>query len=192
MKISINQAVKILRKGGIIIYPTETAYALGADWTNKKAIKKIYKIKGRNAGKKLSVIVSNIKAANKYVRLDQTSKILIHKFMPGPLTLICPVRKGRDTLAFRISSNSFARKLTSKLGRPIVATSANISGKREIYSSKTLKKLFPNIPIIDAGELGERKPSTIYDVQRRKILRKGPVRENEIYKVLVDNQLIKK
>jgi L-threonylcarbamoyladenylate synthase len=182
---TIQTAVAVLKKGGIVIYPTETAYAIGADSTNRRAENKIYKIKGREKRKRLSVIVSDIEMAKKYVKLSPHAMLLAKKFMPGPLTLVCPRKKSKQTLAWRISSNPIARRLSAKLGKPITATSANLSGKRPIYDPRALEIFKGKVDIIiDAGNLPKRKVSTIFDVQRKKILRRGPITKAQILKIL--------
>lgn len=164
------QAANVLRAGGVVAYPTETSYALGCDATNSKAIEKIYSLKGRGKGKPLPVIVDSLKTIEKYALLSKDAKILVKKFMPGPLTLVVQMRKdalpkslSKGGVAFRISSNSFARKLSTKLGRPIVSTSANTSGEASIYSGAQLaEKYAGKIDFIaDGGKLVPRKASAI-------------------------------
>ncbi|MCD6575901.1 MAG: threonylcarbamoyl-AMP synthase [Nanoarchaeota archaeon] len=180
----IEEAVKILKKGGIIIYPTETAYAIGCDITNKKAIKKLYKIKKRPKSKGTTAIVSDIEMAKKFGKISKLEEKIVKKFMPGPLTLIVPKKKkipdiANKEFAFRISKNKIARKLSKLLGKPIAATSANLSGKKPIYEINKIKKIFANKIglIIDAGDLEKKKVSTIVKVEdgKIKVLRKGVI-----------------
>ncbi len=178
----IKKAVNILKKGGIIVYPTETSYGLGCDWINKKACRKIYKIKGRMKVKKLSIIVSDLKMAKKYLKINKEHEKLIKKFMPGPLTLI-----SLDNVAFRISSNKTARNISLMLKKPIVSTSANISGNEDNYRIKNVIKIFSSKvdAIIDGGNLKKRKPSTVFDVKNKIVVRRGPVKEKDIHKFLL-------
>lgn len=187
-------AVEFLRKGKVIVYPTETAYGIGCDLTNVDAIKKIYKIKKRNVKKKMSVIVSDVTMAEKFGNLKKVDRILINEFMPGPLTLIVPKRKNFPDIAnvefvFRISSNKIAKNLSKKLGRPIVASSANYSGEKTNYKIKEVIKDFNNKVdlIIDEGNLKKKEVSTIakFDENKKiKILREGPISKEEIEEVL--------
>ncbi len=186
-KKGLEKAVQILKKGGVIIYPTETAYALGCDLTNKKAIKKIYKIKKRTKKKGLTAIISDIFMAKKFGRISKLEEKLIKRFMPGPLTLIIKKKEkfpdlANKEFAFRISSNKIANKLTKLFGKPIVATSANLSGKKPIYKIKKIKKIFNNKIdlIIDVGDLEKKKVSTIVKIEKGqvKILRKGNIPNN--------------
>jgi tRNA threonylcarbamoyl adenosine modification protein (Sua5/YciO/YrdC/YwlC family) len=195
MKISspddVTGAAEVLQKGGLVIYPTETSYGIGCDATNSEAIKNVYRLKGRDYAKPLSIIVADVEMAKKYIGINKTAETLVKKFMPGPLTLVAKKRNlpdelCRETIAFRISSNKFATGMTKKLGNPITATSANISGDEPIYEIKKIKLQFKNKAdlIIDAGNLEKRKPSTIYDTISRKILREGDITKSQIEKAL--------
>ena len=177
---NIDLAVDVIKSSGLVIYPTETSYGLGCDATNENAIKKLYKIKKRN--KPISIIVADLKMAKKYCIIDDYTKKIIKKFMPGPLTLIVKKKNlpdilSKETIAFRISSNKIATELSKKSGKPITSTSANISGLSSIYSINKLKKTFDKKVdlIIDAGNLKKRKASTIYDIKKRKFLRIGDI-----------------
>ena len=186
---AVKEAVRVLRSGGVIIYPTETAYGMGADSTNAAARKKIYRIKKRFGGKKLSVIVASTAMAMRYIRLDNKAKRLMNAFMPGPLTIICDTKRagniGRD-VAFRIPRQKFALRVVRSFGKPVTATSANISGSAALYEISKIKKLFQNKAdlIVDGGNLPHRRVSTVYDARNRKIIRKGPVSRKEIERVL--------
>ena len=161
----VAEAVKILHQGGTVAYPTETAYGLGADFFNPLAVKKVYAIKGRSFKKRLSVLVSSLAQARKLVKLDSRSLKLARKYWPGPLTLVLPAVDGKETLAVRQSSAKLATALIRKLGRPITATSANLSGRPENYSAEEVIKSFKNRKrrpdlVLDAGRLPQRKDST--------------------------------
>ena len=187
-KQSIKKAVEFLKKGKVIVYPTETCYALGCDATNEKACKRIFEIKKRSKKKKLPIIVANLKMAKEYAYFNKDALKLAKAFWPGPLTLL--LKKKRKLSRFvgkgiRVSSNSIARELSKKLGKPIVATSANISGRENCYSIKeVLKQGIKADLYLDAGKLKKVKPSTIFDVEKRVIVRKGPISLKEIMKIL--------
>lgn len=188
----IKKAVGVLKKGKIIIYPTETSYGLGANAKNRKAIKRIHAIKKQAKNKPISIIVPSLAVAKKFGKIAGKTEKLIKAFMPGPLTLVVEKRKpvakelSREGIAFRISSNTIANDLCRGLGTAITATSANLHGEKPIYSGKKVIKEFAAKVdlIIDVGELPKRRASTLYGVQKRIILRNGPVREKEIEKVL--------
>ena len=188
----IRKAADFLRRGKVIIYPTETSYGLGASAKNRKAIEKIHAIKKQPRNKAISIIVSSIASAKKFGKISKNAEKLVKKFMPGPLTLIVGKRKAvpkelsKKGIAFRISSNKIANDLCKSLGTGITATSANLHGKKAVYSGKKVIREFANKVdlIIDHGNLPKRKESTLYDVEKGKVLRKGPVKEKEIEKVL--------
>jgi len=182
----VNKAVDVLKHGGGIVYPTETAYGLGADFLNPSAVKKIYQIKGRNFKKPLSVIVANLAVAKKLVKFDKTALNLAKKHWPGALTLILISNQFKisnyKTIALRVSANKLATAITKSLNKPLTATSANLSGKGEHYSVRAVIKEFENKKfqpdlIIDAGRLPKEKPSTIVKVvdAEIEILRKGKI-----------------
>jgi len=184
---AIGHAVSVLNSGGIVVYPTETSYGLGADATNDKAVKNIIRIKKRSKSKKISVAFSDIRMARKYLIITKNAEKLVKAFMPGPLTLIVESKnKPTKKVGFRIPDNDFVRRLIRKFGKPITATSANISGRSDLYKIKDVIKIFNSKVdlIIDGGNLPKRKPSTIFDVLDKKILRKGPVSEKEIQEIL--------
>ncbi len=188
----IEKAARIMKQGGVIIFPTESSYGLGADGTNENAIKKLVAIKQQPEEKNISVIVSDLKQAKQFGIINEEAEKLVQRFMPGPLTLIVPKRQSvpgalsEKTIAFRISSNKTARELCKVLGNAITATSANLHGRPNIYSGKEVIKQFNNRVhmIIDAGELPRNQPSTIYDVENKRVLRHGPVSEQEIKQAL--------
>ena len=195
----VKQAVDVLKQGGTVVYPTETAYGLGADFLNPEAIKKIYRIKGRNFKKLLSVIVADLKMAQKSVKFNKIALNLAKKYWPGALTLILNSKfsipskfKNSDykTLALRVSADKLAGAIAKKLKNPLTATSANLSGKGELYSATAVIKEFKNKKfqpdlIIDAGKLAKAKPSTIVKISKNKIeiLRQGNIvilEQNEV------------
>ncbi len=181
----INSVVKILKNNGVAISPTETTYGLIADFTNKIAVNKIFKIKQRNKNKLLPIIVSDFKMANEYFNFDKNSLTLAKKYWPGPLTLILN-KKGQNKcsgVAVRISNNKIVNQLTKKLGRPITATSANISGQDLCYDIFDTIKQFKNNKIkpdifLNAGILPKNLPSTIIDARNKKIkiIRHGEIK----------------
>ncbi|MBU2578871.1 threonylcarbamoyl-AMP synthase [Patescibacteria group bacterium] len=149
----IQKAIEILKKGGIIIYPTDTCYGIGVDATNKEAIKKLINLKGRNFGKSISIIVKNFKMANEIGKFNYQTKKLFKKYLPGPLTLVIKKKKsiyqlpniltaGKKKIGIRMPDNKIALELVKKFNKPITATSANISNKSECYSMQEILKQF--------------------------------------------------
>ncbi|OGY78459.1 MAG: threonylcarbamoyl-AMP synthase [Candidatus Kerfeldbacteria bacterium RIFCSPHIGHO2_02_FULL_42_14] len=186
---ALTEAVSILQKGGVVIYPTETAYALGADATNIRAIEKIKKIKTRPRGKPLALIVANFAMAKKYGFFDARARSFAKKFWPGPVTLIVkrtsalPKEVAGIYIGMRMSELAWAQKLTKHLGKPIISTSANRSGASTLYSARRARKEFQVAPMqpdlmLDAGTLPKRKPSAIVHLgfKNIRILRKGTIK----------------
>ena len=182
-----------IKKGKTCIYPTETCYGLGTNALNKEAVEKIYEIKERDKGKKLSCIVSSLEQAEKYCKLSETERRLCEEFMPGPLTVVAE-KKGNvpdvlnEDFVFRISSNEAARKLAEEGEVPIVSTSANFSGARNSYSIKDISMVIRKRTdiVLDFGELDTREPSTIVKIKdgEPRVLRTGPISEEEIERFL--------
>ncbi len=185
-KNALPRAVDVLSKGGIIIYPTETCYGIGADATNDKAVLGVVKTKKRNREKNISVAFSDIKMAKQYLIITKKAERLIDAFMPGPITLIVE-SKGKKKVGFRIPDNNIVRRLIKRLGKPITTTSANIAGEPPLYKIKDVIKTFNGKVdlTLDAGNLKKVKPSTVFDVTSMKVLRTGPISERQIRAVLV-------
>ncbi len=196
----INQAVKILEQGGLIIYPTETCYGLGIDVTNQSAVNKLLAYKTRREGKPLSIAVSSQSMASNYVKLNTSAKNLYKKFLPGPLTIVSrgrqklapDIESETKTLGIRIPNYPLVLKIIKKLNHPITATSANVSYKKRPYSIKdilnnTSKKQQNLIDlIIDANTLPKNPPSTVVDttLDDPLILRQGKLLTTKSKKTL--------
>ena len=174
-KSSIITAVEILKKGGVIAYPTETFYGLGADAGNIKAVEKIYDIKGRDYKNPVSIIIGNSQDLTGFVEdVPEVSRRLMEKFWPGGLTLvfkassnISPRLMGETgKIGIRLSSNIIASHLAKRLSNPITATSANLSGAMECTSAdEVIDCLKGKIDaVIDGGHTPGGLGSTIVDV----------------------------
>lgn len=137
MQEEINKSIEILKKGGVILYPTDTVWGLGCDATNPDAIERIYKIKQRHESKALLCLVSDFKMLNQFVEDVPEVAYDILKYANKPTTIIYdqPIRVAENlvaddnTLAIRVASDTFCKSLIRKFRKPIVSTSANISGK---------------------------------------------------------------
>ena len=132
----IKKAVECLQKGGVILYPTDTIWGIGCDATNSEAVKKIYSLKKRDDSKSMLVLVDNINSLEKIVYDIPQIAVQLIEMAKDPLTIIYDHPKGvapeliskEDTLGVRITSEKFSNELCRRLGKPIVSTSANISG----------------------------------------------------------------
>lgn len=187
-KAIIEKAARIMKDGGVVIFPTESSYGIGVDALNEAAIRKIAPIKGQPEEKNISIVVADLEQAKRFGKISEDAEKLAQKFMPGPLTLVVQKQSGvpnalaGETIAFRVSGSRVARGLCAALGNGITATSANMHGRPSTYSAKEVIKEFNSRVhmIIDAGELPHNAPSTIYDVAQKKVLRYGPVSELQI------------
>jgi len=186
----IEKSEKILRNGGVIVYPTDTCYGLGALASNSKAIEKIYNFKGREENKPFSVIVPSLDWIFKRIEnLTQERKEFILDRLPGPYTFIVKIKESfleslkpvltKQKLGFRYPKSEFCQKLAASLNEPFTTTSANISGEPPAYSFGEFKRYLTKDNkkyidlFIDGGELPKNKPSTIIDISIRpyKVLR---------------------
>lgn len=189
---------KIIRDGGLVAFPTETVYGLGADATNEDAVKKIFEAKGRPADNPLIVHFAEVQAIDEICYVTESAKRVLEKFSPGPITVILKkksevssfVTAGLDTVAVRIPSNETARALIKAAKRPIAAPSANLSGSpsptifRDVYDD-----MFGRIDaIIDGCDCDVGVESTIIDLSGDKpiILRPGKITLSDIKTVLPD------
>ncbi|MBD3282189.1 MAG: threonylcarbamoyl-AMP synthase, partial [Candidatus Portnoybacteria bacterium] len=162
----IKKAVQILKQGGIIAYPTETVYGIGADIYNKQAIERIYKTKGRDFKKPLSVAVNSIEMIDQLADITEKDKKLIKEILPGPTTLLLPkkqtipstITQNSDLIGIRYPKNKKAIKIISKAKFPIASTSANKSGKKDIIRAKDIEA---KVDFIVKGRCKYKQPSTI-------------------------------
>lgn len=187
---TISLAIKTLQKGGLVIYPTETCYGIAVDATNSDAVTKLLTYKG-DRHRQVSIAVTDQEMAKKYVSLNPIANNLYLNFLPGPITVISRSTHNVDarlesvtgTLGVRIPNYLFALDLIRKFGKPITATSANTSGKKEPYSLKDWQKYTSKIKqdvvdlFLDAGPLIERPTSTVVDttLNSPEVLRQGEV-----------------
>ena len=190
-KQSIQEAITVLRAGGLIIYPTETCYGIGVDATNPKAVAKLLKYKRRPEGKAISIAVVDRKMAKKYVTTNETADNIYENLLPGPITVISSslgntahqLEAENHTIGIRIPNYSFTLELIKQFGKPITATSANSSGKKTPYEiqdilSNISKKQSDLIALIlDRGKLANNPPSTVVDTTLSNLptLRQGQI-----------------
>ncbi len=168
----IDMAVDALADGEIIIYPTDSLYALGCDALNNNAIEKICKIKGIRSDKtNLSIICNSISQAAEYARISNDIFSLMKNNLPGPFTFILPALsklpkafKKRRTVGIRIPDNNVAQKLVEKLGHPIMTTSIQFEDEDYGCEPELIAEQYENAAdlLLDAGR-GSTIPSTIID-----------------------------
>ena len=165
-------AVAALRRDGLVVYPTETFYGLGARALSRPAVGAVAALKGRDVAKPIAVIVSESAMLARIVdRLPPLAERLMARFWPGPLTLVLPARSdlppeltaGTGAIGVRVSSHPVARGLAAMLGEPITATSANPGGVPAASDVATARRFFgPRVDVyIDGGALAGGSGSTV-------------------------------
>lgn len=182
---AIAEAVEALRDGQIIIYPTDTLYALGCDGLNNRAIERLCHIKGIEPSKNLlSIVCSGISEAAEYARIDNTAFRILKRYLPGPYTFILPaslklpkVFKGRKSVGIRIPDNAFALELARALDGPIMTSSVIADEDDDITNAENLALRYAGILdlTIDGGE-GHTIGSTVVDLTQSAeptVLRQG-------------------
>ncbi|MBI2639819.1 MAG: threonylcarbamoyl-AMP synthase [Candidatus Sungbacteria bacterium] len=189
-------AEKVLKKGGVIIGPSDTVYGIYGDATNPETIRKIFKIKKRVSEKAFPIFVKDIATARKFAYIDDRKARFLEKVWPGPVTVVFHHKEklpgvltgGKDTIGIRIPNHQFLLELLQRLDFPLVQTSANISGgepMRSVEAAGGLGKESVVGLIIDGGEL-PKGPSTVVDFTRDNpiILRSGVITKKELDEIL--------
>jgi L-threonylcarbamoyladenylate synthase len=190
-------AARVLRAGGLVAFPTETVYGLGADATNAEAVARLYEAKGRPSFNPLIAHVSDAAAARALAHFDHAAERLAEAFWPGPLTLVlsrradCPVAElataGLDTIAVRVPSHPVARAILAAVGRPLVAPSANRSGH---VSPTTAQHVLADLRgrielIVDGGQTPMGLESTIVAcLDAAMLLRPGALPRTQLERVV--------
>jgi L-threonylcarbamoyladenylate synthase len=186
-------ALAALRRGEVVVFPTETFYGLAADALNPAAVERVVELKGRAANSPIAVIIAE-RAMLAQIAADvpPLAEKLIARFWPGPLTLVFPAKKGlpaplvnaEGKIGVRVSSHAIAARLARDLGRPLTATSANPSGKEPARTIAEARQYFAgklNI-FLDGGVLTAEHGSTVVETtgDRLTILREGAIRAKEL------------
>ncbi len=185
---SVQQVVDVLKKGGIIIYPTDTVYGLGCDITNSRAIEQICRIKGIKPDKaNFSFVCHDLRHITDYTRpIDNETYRILKKALPGPFTFIFNANKNvpkllssnKKTVGIRVPDNNIARAIVEMLGNPIISTSIHDDDEIMEYSTdpELIHEKYEEIVdlVIDGG-YGDNEPSTIVDCSMGdfEILRQG-------------------
>jgi L-threonylcarbamoyladenylate synthase len=182
----LNNALKILQSQGVIAYPTESVFGLGCDPDCEAAIQKILLLKQRPAHKGLILIAASIEQLEKYADfslLTDTQLTEIKKTWPGPTTWIVPCQKNLsklisgdfDSVAVRVTAHPIVRQICLAFAKPIISTSANLSGLEAALNSQQINNMFKNNPlltlVIDAPVSGLSTPTQIFDASTGKRLR---------------------
>ncbi|MGB9595436.1 MAG: L-threonylcarbamoyladenylate synthase, partial [Candidatus Poribacteria bacterium] len=193
----IEKAVDVLKSGGLVAFPTDTVYGIGADCFNKGAVERIFDVKGRDLRKPLQILIADKNDLNCITEnRSQILNRLADKFMPGPLTIVITTKKdfprwgtcGLNTVGVRMPANTLTLQMIKAFGKPISATSANLSGLSDPKDADEVLKYFDGKIdlLLDGGPTIDNVPSTVLDitVNPPKILRQGALSEEELRKEL--------
>lgn len=178
----ISLAAQVIKNGGVVIYPTDTIYGIGANALDKRAIEKVYRIKERPDSKPLSIVVRDIKMAKEYCTMHRKEQDIFKSLLPGAFTLIFLAKKSKKgiiltefngTLSVRIPDHKITTFLAKKLKTPYTATSANLSG---LPGSGDINNILDQLKgkeseidlVLDGGILPKKNPSVIIDLTRNK------------------------
>lgn len=182
----IDKVVHVLREGGLVIYPTDTVYAIGCDALNVRAVEKICRIKGINPQKSdLSIICYDLSNLSEYAKVNNASFKLMKKNLPGPFTFILPtssqlpkIYKNRKEVGIRVPDNNIIRTLVKELGNPILTMSVHDEDDVIEYSTDPeliYEKYENRVDVVIDGGYGGMEPSTVVDctTDEFEILRQG-------------------
>ena len=190
---AIQSAAQIVKKGGVIVYPTDTVYGLGCNPFNENAAKRLLKIKGERT-KPLPILASNIKEIEKIVQTTEKTIKLVKKFWPGSLTVVLPQKSSLPntvtcnlgSVAVRVPNHQVALELIRLSGGLLVGTSANKSGKKPSRTAlDAAEQIGEEVDVIlDGGPTPIGASSTVIDLtgERPRILRKGPIEIDDMLK----------
>jgi L-threonylcarbamoyladenylate synthase len=184
----MQQAARVLARGGLVVFPTETLYGIAADHANPAALTRLQALKGREPGKPFPLILAEAAEAERLARdIPAAARALMARHWPGPLTLVLAARPGLHEallsddggVGVRLSPHAIAAGLARALGRAITATSANLAGRPAVSRAEDLE---PSIVagadlVLDAGPTPGGPPSTVLDARREpmRVLRQGAV-----------------
>ncbi len=181
---SIDAAIQALTNGGVVMHATETCYGLCCDLTNESAVRRLFAIKQRPLHQPVSALFTSIEASEQFVVWHDKARLLAAQYLPGPLTLLLPRRKGSprlwlapegeiDVVGVRISSHPIAMAIAQLYPHPVSTTSANVHGQPEAYETldalRQFEGMFPDL-LLESGDLPATPPSTIVRVDESGIL----------------------
>ena len=183
----------VIRAGGVIAYPTDTVYGLGADPKNIRAVRKLFSIKGRQADRPILLLIKDASEVRDWAsEVNPAAERLMKKFWPGPLTLVFKAKPnvmteltgGTGTIGLRVPGNALTRQLLAALGTALTGTSANISGRPSLCTAREASEVIGGMVdlVLDGGRAEGGNPSTVVDVssERPKVIREGAIPSPEI------------
>lgn len=196
----LNEAAKILKKGGIIAFPTETVYGLGVVFDDEEAYKKLVTVKRRPPEKPFTLMLADPEDIGKYAKLNATSEALINAFMPGQFTMITEAQPGLPKwcvseigrVGIRIADYDLIRDLIRKTGKPLLVPSANRSGEIPATCSQEVVAVFGDeLDAVVEGKSVSNTPSTVVLVEEKytHVFREGVVSIDDIKKVIAKENM---
>lgn len=192
-KKEIMQAVDCIKKGGVITFPTDTVFGIGVVYDNLDALKRLKESKGRPESKPIPMMIGSFRQLESVAIVNEKVKNLVHQFMPGGFTVILnkndqvddEITNGFKTIALRMPDDAFILELIQQVGKPLLVTSANLSGQPTGICFEDVKRDFEGrVDMMVEGNCGGSVSSTIVDAtgDELKIVRLGAIREEEILK----------
>lgn len=180
----INKAVEVLKKGGVIIYPTDTVYGLGCDIFNREAVERIYMIKNEAGTKLFSFLCPDLKDISKYAKVSDFAYKTMKKLMPGPFTCVLPASREvpkklwtkRKSVGIRVPDNEIARTLAKELGNPIISTSVTTRKGELLYNPEEIRFILnTQVDLMLSVGVLSSETSTIVDLtgDEAEIIREG-------------------
>jgi len=170
----VRRAVAALEAGEIIAYPTDTVYALGCDLANKKAIDRLYQVKGMDPGQPLAFICPDLADLSKYAVVDNHAYRLLRRVLPGPYTFVLTSTRevpkmlhtsDRRTVGIRVPDAPIIVDVVRALGRPVISTTAHKPGDEHmVIDARDIEPTFPGVTLVLDGGLGGREPTTVVDL----------------------------
>ncbi len=195
----IEAAARIIKRGGSIVFPTDTVYGLGVNALKPHSVERLFKIKKRPESKPVPIMIKDIEMAKQLAYVDKKTEKALNEVWPGQVTVILEKKPvvpdvltaGRKTVGLRIPNHYFTQYLMENLDAPVTITTANFSGQSDITSSAEILEIFdktyprPDL-ILDAGELPPSPPSTVLDLtdSKPKITRVGPITKKDLMEML--------
>ena len=195
----IDEAVKLLKEGEVVAFPTETVYGLGVIYDNKEGYDKLVSVKKRPPQKPFTLMLADVEDVEKYAELNDVSRVLVKNFMPGQFTMITTAKPGLPSwcvseigrVGIRIADYDLIRNLIRKVGKPLLVPSANRSGEEPATTAKQVAETFGDeFPLVIDGKTVSNTPSTVVMVEDTytHVFREGAVKIEDIKKVISEEK----
>ncbi len=176
----LTDAVAAIRRGDLVVYPTETVYGLGADALDPEAVDRVFEAKGRSRDRPISMALPDASAPVDYTRMTDRDRAFCERFLPGPVTVLLErtnrvpdaLVAGRDRVGVRVPNHGIARELARRTG-PITATSANRSGTESARQIEAIDHSIRERAVVVDGGKTAGEESTVVDVNTDEIVRRG-------------------